>query len=566
VCRSTDSGTTWMPSNIGLTNTEVLCLPVESSSIIAETNGSAFLSNDTGSSWIATTAGVPSFQFNSFAASRGDLFASASGQGVFRSTDSGASWGQMGNGSGYSSLSSVYSLAANESYLFAGTPNGVWSSIDNGNNWTGGGGLPIYGLYVSSLAIMNDNIFAGTDGYGVYISTDNGVGWSEITNGAFSLYTFNSLAASGTNLVTGTNGGGIFLSTDSGVSWTAVNTGLTDSNILSLAIIDSNLFAGTSTAGVWRRPLSEILPSPYKIAAVPDSLSFGNVRVGTSSTLYVSLRNTGSADLNIASIGVQGSGTIFMSGVVSLPRTLLQGNALMIGVTFKPANGGLKQDTLMISSESKQLRIPLSGTGIENIYQLSANADALSFGDVIVGKDSTLPLSLINTGNMAITLTSAALRSAGTSFTTSVNLPATLQPGDSSRFSVTFSPSMLGSQVDTLVALSEAKQLDIPLSGTGIAGAGVSTATLSAAPLQCYPNPCSQSATITYSCAESGLGEVTIVNLLGAEVASLFSGELSDGEHSFIWDSKDAAPGMYECIVRVNGNVQRITMMHLSEP
>jgi hypothetical protein len=59
-------------------------------------------------------------------------------------------------------------------------------------------------------------------------------------------------AVSGTNLFAGTYYGGVFLSTNKGISWMAVNTGLpydsithTILPILSLALSDSNLFAGT---------------------------------------------------------------------------------------------------------------------------------------------------------------------------------------------------------------------------------------------------------------------------------------------------------------------------------
>jgi hypothetical protein len=50
---------------------------------------------------------------------------------------------------------------------------------------------------------------------------------------------------------------------------------------------------------------------------------------------------------------------------------------------------------------------------------------------------------------------------------------------------------------------------------------------------------------------------VAMVNILGTEVAHLFSGELSAGEHTFAWDATSLPPGMYECIVQMNGSVQR---------
>ena len=55
--------------------------------------------------------------------------------------------------------------------------------------------------------------------------------------------------------------------------------------------------------------------------------------------------------------------------------------------------------------------------------------------------------------------------------------------------------------------------------------------------------------------------EVTIVNLLGSEVARLFSGTLSAGEHSFEWDAGQAAAGTYFCVVRTINGVQRVAMV-----
>jgi hypothetical protein len=60
---------------------------------------------------------------------------------------------------------------------------------------------------------------------------------------------------------------------------------------------------------------------------------------------------------------------------------------------------------------------------------------------------------------------------------------------------------------------------------------------------------------------ESGAAEVTIENLLGAEVARLFSGSLSAGEHSFEWDAGQAAAGTYFCALRTSGGVQRVALV-----
>ena len=81
--------------------------------------------------------------------------------------------------------------------------------------------------------------------------------------------------------------------------------------------------------------------------------------------------------------------------------------------------------------------------------------------------------------------------------------------------------------------------------------------------LSSYPNPFSLSTSISFTSQAQGYADVRIVNLLGAQVAQLFSGELSAGEHEFSWDASGFVPGMYECVVRMNGEVRRISLSHL---
>jgi hypothetical protein len=81
--------------------------------------------------------------------------------------------------------------------------------------------------------------------------------------------------------------------------------------------------------------------------------------------------------------------------------------------------------------------------------------------------------------------------------------------------------------------------------------------------LAAYPNPFSQATTIRITPEASGYAEISIVNLLGAQVARVFSGELDASEHTFTWDAaRMAAPrGMYECIIRMNGKTQALPMV-----
>jgi hypothetical protein len=69
---------------------------------------------------------------------------------------------------------------------------------------------------------------------------------------------------------------------------------------------------------------------------------------------------------------------------------------------------------------------------------------------------------------------------------------------------------------------------------------------------------------ISFTPDASGYAEVSIVNLLGVEVARLFAGELGAGEHTFTWDaSAGATTGIYECLIRMNGRVEKMPVMLL---
>ena len=92
---------------------------------------------------------------------------------------------------------------------------------------------------------------------------------------------------------------------------------------------------------------------------------------------------------------------------------------------------------------------------------------------------------------------------------------------------------------------------------------GVSTPSPIQQSLDIYPNPFSQSTQITFTSPLAGYAEVFIVNMLGVEVAQLFSGELGAGEHSFAWDADgtSAPRGAYECLVRMNGQVETLPVL-----
>jgi hypothetical protein len=135
-----------------------------------------------------------------------------------------------------------------------------------------------------------------------------------------------------------------------------------------------------------------------------------------------------------------------------------------------------------------------------------------------------------------------------------------LLPGESFTFEVYFQPSKAGVFSANLEILSEAESVNITFSGRAYSEAEITQQQDRTGLLTIYPNPFSQSTQISFTSQDAGYADISIVNLLGSEVARIFSGELDAGEHSFSWDAGGAAAGMYECVVRAGGEVQRIAL------
>jgi ligand-binding sensor domain-containing protein len=94
----------------------------------------------------------------------GRLFAAAE-EGLFRTTDDGASWQRLGGALDGEDVEAV--LVGPDGKVYAGTFHGVFRSDDGGESWTSlAAGLP--NTDVRALAIHAARLWAGTAGNGVW--------------------------------------------------------------------------------------------------------------------------------------------------------------------------------------------------------------------------------------------------------------------------------------------------------------------------------------------------------------------------------------------------------------
>ncbi|MCK4652966.1 MAG: hypothetical protein KAU01_00805, partial [Candidatus Cloacimonetes bacterium] len=159
----------------------------------------------------------------------------------------------------YSSGGSILCLSINSiGYLFTGTQNGIYRSIDNGNNWeyVGLENISVYCLTINS----NNNIFAGTGGYyNIYRSIDNGANWTPQYSNPNASNIISLTINSYGDIFAGSGGDySIIRSIDNGSSWELLLS-LSDCEDVKSIVENSEgiLFAGTTNwigegGGVYR--------------------------------------------------------------------------------------------------------------------------------------------------------------------------------------------------------------------------------------------------------------------------------------------------------------------------
>ena len=147
---------------------------------------------------------------------------------------------------------------ADPNVLYAGASR-LYKSTDGGTRWNRSTDISTGG-HINSIAIdpfQPNVLYLGAVG-GVLASTDAGTHWARLSvQTETQSFVVNAVALSASSpniLYAGTSGGGVFRSGDRGTTWKQANDGLTNLDVLSLAVDprDPNLvYGGTVGGGVF---------------------------------------------------------------------------------------------------------------------------------------------------------------------------------------------------------------------------------------------------------------------------------------------------------------------------
>ena len=430
------------------------------------------------------------------ATSGSTLFAGMNGfGGVSRSTDNGATWTSVNSGL---SSTDVRAIAVSGANLYAGTYlGGVSLSTNNGVSWrdvNSGLSSPI----VVSLLVSGSSIFAGTYG-GVFVSTNNGTSWTAVNSG-FTDKFVNCFLASGTNLFAGSNGAGVYVSTNNGATWTVV--GPSNAIVYSLALNGTSLFAGTST-GVYRST---------------DNGKSWNA-AGIANVQVLSLAAVGSNLL----AGTNGNGIYFSTDFGA------SWNAVNTGLTDRTIRSLVVNGTNLFAGTSAAVffaqmpglpDVPALDLPV-NLTQNVSTFTVLSWIAVSSARSYHLQLSL--TGDFSIPVVDDS------ALTTLSRTVGPLSSGVTYFWRVQATNEVGFSNYSTLRQFSTAQLTSVDRSESEIPREfGLS---------QNYPNPFNPSTQIQFSIPRRSHVTLKVYDVLGKEVASLFSRDVEPGVFNVRWQA-----------------------------
>lgn len=198
------------------------------------------------------------------------------------------------------------------------------------------------------------------------------------------------------------------------------------------------------------------------VTASPSSLSFGQITVGSSSTLPVVLTNTRSFNVTLSALQLSGAG--FSVSGAAFPVTLSAGQSITLNLTFTPLSASTSSGSAFVTGPS--LNVPLNGTGtVTTAGQLTITPSSVNFGNVSVGTTETQPITMSATGS-SVTVSSDASSSAQFVLN-GASLPFTIAAGQSLSFNVAFTPQTSGTVSGSLSFTSNASTSQTVESLTG---------------------------------------------------------------------------------------------------
>lgn len=193
---------------------------------------------------------------------------------------------------------------------------------------------------------------------------------------------------------------------------------------------------------------------------------FGATDVGTSNQRFLTLLNSGRADLHVSSIATGGGGLSVSDSVF----TIAAGERQDVSVTYTPRYEGPLQSQITLDSDDPthgRITIPAIGSAHVGPPRVEIlNRSPLQFGAVPLGRPTRQQMVLWNRGGSPFTVNLELEGGVNPEYELETGA-ALLQPGESAKVEIIFRPKEIGERRVMLSVRTEAGDQRFELVGTG---------------------------------------------------------------------------------------------------
>ena len=477
---------------------KVLISPVNHNEIwIATSKDGVLKSVDGGHSWLKKNQGlkmlqVPSIEIN---VENNYLIIGTFDDGLYKSTNNGENWNKISQSFAISNCTDIAINDVDSVSIFASSYNGLFKSGDLGENWNYLEMGTSVAIPLSRIKINPNNHYtiyacsfstADTMLPGFWRSRDNGMNWLYLNNGLPNNNSFTDMDISAYALndqsIILTSNNGVFFSTDDGDHWSLYSNGLPPINGYSAIAVS---------------------PSDPALMALGDYYN----RVFITTNRGISWYRTHDPPLNLDG---------FICYLNFNPET---GRNIYISSLFSgcwmSSDLGQSWSSLLgdLPIDPQRPQYPVTGGIAINPFNSNNIFVSSTHMGIFQTHDGGIHWESFNNG----------LDTAGV-----FGNRLYFFPNDTTYLII---PSALRS-VWSIHRTIDGVDEDMPsLPGTFS--------------LSSYPNPFNAQTMIRYSLPKNEPVTLTVYNLLGQKVATLFDGTQTAGEHSLVWDASHNSSGLY---------------------
>lgn len=270
IYRSTDLGKTWMPYALGIpADATVSSFLTGNGTTYATTDRDGIYRIKTGETkWLRIDADLPQqVDISAMASINQVLIIGTFRHGIFISHNEGRYWEQSTT---LLNHTPVRSLLAHQNIVFAGTDDGIYKSVDQGNSWQ----QVFRGVQTNGFTVLHNKIYAALSN-GAVMTTDEGANWKYI----YKPLALHDISNDGESIYAMTLGDGLLKSKNDGLTWENVNQGMGETRWYTFEVkpIDRQLFAAQWN-GIYSKDQRDGKWTIIK-NGLPDSTAFSTLEV-----------------------------------------------------------------------------------------------------------------------------------------------------------------------------------------------------------------------------------------------------------------------------------------------